>query len=73
MSEGFELFEEYERVKRHLMLSSMLTAHLATHHLSPDGYILFNSSLASFDQNLIPRAQGKPAVLDFVANSTVAK
>ena len=43
LADGFELFEEYERVKRYELYSSLLTANLATHHLSPDGYILFKS------------------------------
>jgi len=54
-------------------LSSMLTAHLATHHLSPDGYVLFKSELSAFDHTRVSRLQGKPAILDFVANSAVAK
>ena len=43
LSDGYELFDEYERIKRYELHSSLLTAHLATTHLSPDGYILFNS------------------------------
>ena len=47
---GEDLFEEYDRVRRSDMYSSLLLAHLATHHLTPDGYVLFNSNLPCFDQ-----------------------
>ena len=73
MSDGYELFEEYEKVKRHMMMSSILTAHIASHHSSPDCYILFNSSLAAYDQLRVPKVHGKESPLEFVANSTVAK
>ncbi len=73
LMDGFELFEEYERIKRHKMLSSMLTCHLAATHLSPDGYILFNSQLASLDESKVAKHIPKPAILDFVANATIAK
>ena len=58
ITDGFELFEEYEKVKRHMMLSSMLTAHIASHNSSPDCYILFNSALAAFNPTLVPKAHG---------------
>ena len=73
MTDGFELFSEYEKVKRHMMMSSMLTAHIAAQHASPDAYILFNSSLAAYDHTRVPKIFSKPAALDFVANSTIAK
>jgi len=73
LTDGFELFEEYERVKRHKLLSSMLTAHLAATHLSPDGYVLFNSQLASFNEDLVAKHHAKPAILEFIADATVAK
>ena len=55
MSDGFDLFDEYERVKRYELYSSLLTAHIASHHLSPDGYILFKSQLASFNYDLVKK------------------
>lgn len=73
IADGFELFDEYERVKRYDMHSHILMAHLATHHLSPDGYILFNSELASYNRDLVPKTQSKPSVLNFVKNATIAK
>lgn len=73
LTDGFELFDEYERIKRYELYSSLLTAHLAAHHLSPDGYILFKSQLASFNFDLVPKKTEEPNLLTFVANSTVSK
>ena len=47
--DGELLFEEYERVRKSDMYSSLLLAHLATHHLTADGYLLFNSNLPAFN------------------------
>ena len=55
------------------MYSSLLVAHLATQHLSPDGYILFNSQLAAYNYDLVAKSTKKPTVLEFVANSFSAK
>ena len=73
LADGFELFDEYERVYRHRMLASMLTAHLASNYLASDGYILFNSTLASYDFNQLPKHAARPSVLQFVSDATVAK
>ena len=43
---------------------------------SPDAYILFNSRLAAYNYELIGKNKfftQRPAVLDFVANATMAK
>lgn len=73
MVNGFELFSEYEKVKRHMIHSSILTAHLATEHLAPDGYLLFNSQLSAYDHTKIARSAGTPSPLDFIASATTAK
>ena len=50
LTDGEDLFEEYERVKRYEMMSSMLMVHLcASQVMSPDAYILFNSRLAAMN------------------------
>ena len=73
LTDANALFEEYERVKRYEMYSSLLTAHLAATHASPDCYILFNSRLAAYNYNLVPKKTEKPSVLSFVKNATVTK
>ena len=42
------IFEEYERVQQAELLSSMLTVHLASHFLSPNGYVAFSGSSKHF-------------------------
>ena len=73
LSDGFDLFDEYERIKRYHMHSHLLMTHLCTHHLGPDGYILYNSELSCHSPSLVPKNQRNPSVLNFVKNATVAK
>ena len=55
------------------MHSHLLMTHLASTHLGPDGYILYNSDLASYNPDLVPTANRKQSVIDFVKNATIAK
>ena len=73
LTSGYELFDEYERIKRYELYSSLLTAHLAANHLSPDGYVVFKSELAAYNYDLVPKKTRRPHLLTFVANSTTTQ
>ena len=54
LTDGEALFEEYEKVRRYHLQSSILMVHLAACQMtSPDAYILFNSRLSAYNYELI--------------------
>ena len=45
--ESEEIFDEYEKLRDIELKATLLTAHLAGNHLSPNGYVCFSSSVES--------------------------
>lgn len=70
LGDGYELFDEYERIKRYELYSSLLTANIASKQMSPDGYIVFKSELAAYNYDLVPKKTPRPHLLNFIASAT---
>lgn len=59
-------FDEYEKIQQAEFLSTMLTVHLASDHLSPTGYVLFMGS-----ENAISTDPKKGMPMEKIAKGTV--
>ena len=49
-SNGYDLFEEWERVRLAEVHSAILLKHLASNFLSPNGYVCFNGDMKVFQE-----------------------
>ena len=65
--DSFELFDEWDRLRRAEMQSSLLLVHLAANYLSPNGYVALSSDLNVFD----PAMSYKQPSMQQVAKSTI--
>ena len=49
VTDGIQLFEQYEEFRKANIYSSILMTHLASHYLSPNGYVGWNGSFDVFN------------------------
>jgi len=68
-SDSEELFEEWDRLRRTEMHSSLLLAHLAANYLAPTGYVCFSSDLSVFN----PATSFKGPILNQVMKAMIQK
>jgi hypothetical protein len=50
LKDGEDLFDEYDRIRRAEIQSTLLMIHLASNFLSANGYVAFNGDLEVFNQ-----------------------
>lgn len=50
LKDGEDLFDEYDRIRRADIQSTLLMIHLASNFLSANGYVAFNGDLEVFNQ-----------------------
>lgn len=59
-----EIFDEYFRIRDVELKSSMLTFHLAGHHVSPNGYVCLSSTIDSLSD--VPSSEEKAKTLNYI-------
>lgn len=59
-----DIFDEYEKLRDVELKSTMLTAHLAGHHLSANGYVCFSSSIDAMKE--VPSDHEKASKLNYI-------
>lgn len=68
-SESSSLFEEWDKLRRTEVQTSLLLAHLAANYLSPTGYVCFSSDLSVFN----PTTSFKGPVLNQIVKAMIQK